>query len=512
MKHIVVLLDYPSDARLLEQHQDPGAALPVKVLDADGAVLTVGSARAREPSQLSVPEEVQLAFVRLSWPSGRTVTQRVDMSNPSGTGTYTVVFEPTHASANEWSAWAIPKLNPRSRLASPQADLDLGMDEFSKVWLRLWKFEGGEWNRVSVEPLEAHRSRSAWQMDLQLDASNWLMQIGGSKVTWRFVALPGNGRARVLITPKDSSDPRADELKVVVTGFRSGAETLLEFLSRDAIRSMNAVADPVQVARELLRTKFDDPVGAVAAAYFLLRVDAADQVPLKWFENLSRYFRWLPDTAIVHCARLLRDGRRTHTADFNPLSLLRESLSNGWPVFTEGVNLLQEAASLLGNSLLDADPLAFHKVQALGAGKGWAGAITSFYGRYPGEPDVLRWAGMPRAPRRRQIIPQLVKSRLPSDATLDFATEFLQGLPRLQIERAQTLPPFPPVEIPSTQTPSAQIPSSLTPAVQIPSASTPVVQISYVGESIGFPTTTGRSKRVRRQQDDGEFLLGSVAP
>jgi len=113
-------------------------------------------------------------------------------------------------------------------------------------------------------------------MDLQLDASNWLMQIGGSKVTWRFVALPGNGRARVLTTPKDSSDPRADELKVVVTGFRSGAETLLEFLSRDAIRSMNAAADPANVARELLRSKFDDPVGAVTAAYFLLRVNAAD--------------------------------------------------------------------------------------------------------------------------------------------------------------------------------------------------------------------------------------------
>jgi len=97
----------------------------------------------------------------------------------------------------------------------------------------------------------------------------------------------------------------------------------------------------------------------------------------------------------------LRDGRHTHTKEFNPLKLLRESLSNGWPVFTEGDSLLQEAASLLGNSLLEADPVAFHKVQALGAGKGWAGTFTSFYGRYPGEPDVLRWGSMPRAPRRR---------------------------------------------------------------------------------------------------------------
>ncbi len=503
MKHIVVILDYPTDDRLRDQHEDPGAALPVKVLDTEGAVLAVASTRVRNPVRLSVPDEVELAFVCLTWPSGRTVTQRVNMSVPSdsASGDYHVVFEPAYAPANEWSAWAIPKLNPRSRLASPQADLDLGMDEFSRVWLRLWKFQNGEWSRVSVEPLEAHRSRSAWQMDLLLDASNWLMQIGGSKVTWRFVALPGNGRARVLITPKDSSDPRADELKVIVTGFRSGAETLLEFLSRDAIRSMNVVADPVNVARELLRAKFDDPVGAVAAAYFLLRVNAADQVPLAWFENLSHYFRWLPDTAIVHCARLLRDGRRTHTEEFNPLKLLRESLSNGWPVFTEGVNLLQEAASLLGNSLLEADPVAFHKVQALGAGKGWAGAITSFYGRYPGEPDVLRWGGMPQAPRRRQIIPQLVKSRLPQDATLGFSTESLQALPRLKIERVRTLPAFSTVEIPSAQSPSVQIPSSGTPAVQIPSA----------GKFAGLPAATGKPRRVKREPDDGEFLLGSVA-
>ncbi|WP_321815181.1 MULTISPECIES: hypothetical protein [unclassified Paraburkholderia] len=501
MKHIVVTLDYPTDDRLRDQHEDQGAVLPMKVLDAEGAVLAVASTRVRKSVKLSVPDEVELAFVRLTWPSGRTVTQRVDMSAPSNSalGDYPVVFKPAYAQANEWSAWAIPKLNPRSRLASPQADLDLGMDEFSRVWLRLWKLQNGEWSRVSVEPVEKRHSRSAWQMDLQLDASNWLMQIGGSKVTWRFVALPGNGRARVLITPKDSSDPRADELKVVVTGFRSGAETLLEFLSRDAIRSMNAVADPVNVARELLRSKFADPVGAVAAAYYLLRVNAADQVPLDWFENLSRNFRWLPDTAIVHCARLLRDSRRTHTEEFNPLKLLRESLSNGWPIFTEGVNLLQEAASLLGDSLLEADPEAFHKVQALGAGKGWAGAFTSFYGRYPGEPDVLRWGGMPRAPRRRQIIPQLVKSRLQRDATLSFSPESLQAL-LLQMERVRILPTFPTVETPSAQPPAVRTPSSRTPAVQIPSA----------GEFAELPAATGSPRRVKREPDDGEFLLGSV--
>jgi hypothetical protein len=197
----------------------------------------------------------------------------------------------------------------------------------------------------------------------------------------------------------------------------------------------------------------------------------------------------------------LRDGSGAHTEEFNPLKLLRKSLSNGWPVFTEGVSLLQEAASLLGNSLLGADPLAFKKVQALGASKGWAGAITSFYGRYPGEPDVLRWGGLPRAPRRRQIIPQLVKHRLPHHATLAFSTELLPALPRLRIERVRTLDAFPTVEIASAQPPALQIPSSRTPAVQISSAV----------EFAGLPAATNKLRRVKREPDDGEFLLGSVA-
>jgi len=238
MKRLHVSLAYrPSD---FARPNDPDAsvALPVKALDADGTVLDEGSASSSQPAMLSVPDDTGMAYVRLTWPSGHTETQRADLSEMNEAS---VTFSDAAISRNEWAAWAVPKLNPRTPLARPESPADLGMDEFNNVWLRLWRFEGGVWKREKLRPIEERRSKVATQMDLELGHAHWLLQVGGSKVTWRFVALPGGGRARVLITPRDSKDPRADELKVVVTSFRERAETLLEFLSRDAMRSVNAL-------------------------------------------------------------------------------------------------------------------------------------------------------------------------------------------------------------------------------------------------------------------------------
>lgn len=417
MKRLHVSLAYrPSD---FARPNDPDAdvALPVKALDADGTVLDEGSASSSQPAELKVPDDTGMAYVRLTWPSGRTETQRADLSNMNDAS---VTFSDAAISRNEWAAWAVPKLNPQTPLARPESPVDHGMDEFNNVWLRLWRFQDGAWTKERLRPIEERRSNVATQMDLELGQSHWLLQVGGSKVTWRFVAVPGGGRARVLITPKDSKDPRADELKVVVTSFRERAETLLEFLSRDAMRSVSALTESVSFARHLLSEKFEDPVAAVAGAYYLLRFNRWDSVPLSWFENLSMNFAWIPDTAIVHCARLLRSGSDTHSKRFSPEALLQQALSCGWPVYAEGVSLLQEAASLLNSNAAVEAPY-IRQIEALGAARAWAGAATSFYGRTPDAPEALQWVGRPRAPRRHKIIRELVKSRSSGQASLGLA-------------------------------------------------------------------------------------------
>jgi hypothetical protein len=407
MKRLHVSLAYRASDFGRPSDPDADVALPVKALDGDGTVLDEGSASSSQPAELEVPEETGMAYVRLTWPSGRTETQRADLSNTSNAW---VTFSDAAISRNEWAAWAVPKLNRKTPLAHPEAPTDRGMDEFKNVWLRLWRFEDGAWKRERLRPIEERRNNVATQMDLDLGHAHWLLQVGGSNVTWRFVAVPGGGRARILITPKDSKDPRADELKVVVTSFRERAETLLEFLSRDAMRSVSALGESVSFARHMLSEKFQDPVAAVAGAYYLLRFNRWDTVPLGWFESLSANFSWIPDTAIVHCARLLRSGSDAPSNRLSPEALLQQALSRGWPVYAEGVSLLQEAASLLkSNSAVDSAHI--RRIEALGSATAWAGAATSFYGRAPDAPDALRWVGRPQAPRRHRIIRELIKPR-----------------------------------------------------------------------------------------------------
>lgn len=404
MKHLTILLAYGVAEFDRRRGPEAGLALPVKALDVEGSVLAEGATSADRPVTLELPDATDVVFVQLTWPSGRAETQRVRLE---GSTHAEVTFTDSRIAPNEWSAWAVPKLNPKTPLAMARGDMDLGLDRFEKVWLRLWKFEQGAWTQEKLKPEATYRNGAAWQLDLTLGQLSWLLQIGGSKVTWRFVALPGGGPARVLITPKDSTDPRADALKVIVTSFRADAEALLEFLARDAMRAVDALAGSEALAQQLFAEKFDDPISAVAGAYYLLRVGTWKRVPLRWYENLSRQFRWLPDAAIVHCVRLLREGSDAQGSAFHAHDLFAECLNRGWPIYGEGIALLQEAAASLRGGTARSGHALFNKVQSLGAAKAWAGAAASFYGRTPNTPSALQWVGMPRAPRRRRLDPAL---------------------------------------------------------------------------------------------------------
>jgi hypothetical protein len=420
MKHLVIRLAYSASDFGRRRGPEAGLALPVKALDSEGSVLAEGAASGDKPVALDLPDTTGLLFVRLTWPSGRTETQRVSLENSLQAE---VTFNDSAISSSEWSAWAIPKLNPKTPLAMSR-DLDLSLDRFDKVWLRLWKFSEGAWIQVELKPEATYRNGAVWQLDFSLGPFVWLLQVGGSKVIWRFVSLPGGGPARVLITPKDSTDPRADALKVIVTSFRADAETLLEFLARDAMRSVGALADSDTIAQQLFAEKFDDPISAVAGAFYRLRVGTWQRVPLSWFESLSQQFNWLPDAAVICCVRLLREGSDAEDLVFRAETQLRQCLDRGWPVYAEGVALLQEAAAALRGRMARNDGTLFDRVQALGAAKSWAGAAASFYGRSPDMPNPLQWVGMPHAPRRRSLNPALIltppRSRY-SAATRGFA-------------------------------------------------------------------------------------------
>lgn len=401
MKTLAVHLAYGSSVSSpVRRGSSLGIALPVKVLDAEGTIIDDKLISLQRPAEFRLPDELQTVFVRLSWPSGKTETQRVSFSRNA---TAIVTFSDAKIARHEWSAWAIPLLNSKISHNPVERLGGASIEAYLQVWLRVWQFEEGHWHLTPITPRMQYKSEVARQVDLELDAKPHLLQVGGSNVPWRFVALPGSGPSRVLLTPNDSKDPRADPLKIVVTSFRTDAETLLEFLARDAVRAANTMANSVEMAVSLFEEKFEDPIAAVAGAYYLLRIEDTERVPLWWWQNLSRNFFWIPDTAIVHCVRLLRAGLDGENARTEAIDLFKTCLDRGWPVYEEGLQLLQEASSLLRHVADRRDAEYFARVESLATAKTWAGAALSYYGKEPSKPSAVLWVGMPNAPRRRRL-------------------------------------------------------------------------------------------------------------
>lgn len=448
MKKLTVRLNYALTSGAPQQRASGAAsAFPVKVLDAEGGVLAEGATTMGEPAVFKLDDSAQVVFVRMTWPSAKSETRKVDLRVAREAE---VAFSDSEIARNEWSAWAVPRLNARTPLTRSSGNLDLDLGRFDRVWLRMWKFADGAWQQEIVRPDSRYRNGAAWQLDFTLDPHPWLLQIGGSKVIWRFVALAGGGLARVLITPKDSDDPRADVLKVIATSFRADAETLLEFLARDSMRAADAMTKSTSLARELFGEKYDDPISAVVGAYYLLRVDRWQSIPQWWFDNLVQDFPWIADTAIIRCIRQLRVGLKDKAAESDARNYFRQAMERGWPVYGEGILLLQEAASLLRKGSSRADWPMFELVEQLGAAKAWAGAATSFYGRTPVAPSATQWVGMPQAPRRRRLDPALSSSdRAPRSDALSLGSA-LEARPRGQRQGRDARGPVQRVEVQKT--------------------------------------------------------------
>jgi len=72
------------------------------VLDAEGSLIAEDVTSRTNPAVIQIPEEDGPLFVRLTWPSGKTQTQKVSLVNRD----FDVVhFTDEQISRNEWSAW-----------------------------------------------------------------------------------------------------------------------------------------------------------------------------------------------------------------------------------------------------------------------------------------------------------------------------------------------------------------------------------------------------------------------
>ena len=392
MKKLNVMLDYGRANN--SGHQPPSArqsdlVLPLRVMDSDGSVVAEGAVGSRGPASLDVSAAAEgNLFVRLTWPSGKTLTKKVIDAGVDGE----VVFSDDALSRHEWAAWAVPRLNERvdlSEVRTQPIPERQKLEAFAEATVALWAFPdgGSAWVPAAIAVTETLQDEAALQFDTLLPQGSWLLQLRGGEMNSRFISLP-SGACRVLVTPNESTDRRKEPLKAVVTGFRQDSENLLEFLSRDSMRAAASLARYDGMAVRLLGDAASDPFAALAGAYYLVRTDWWRDAPIDGFRNLHQAFPALADTALIYLTVLVRKGLATEADEAEAGRLFAQAEALPYPVYSEAMRLLQEVASVLRFSDMKPAPGVFSMVQNLVAAKAWAGSSFSFYGESPSRPAV----------------------------------------------------------------------------------------------------------------------------
>ncbi len=178
------------------------------------------------PLMVGTPSSIQVDpgryVVRASFPSGRTTTEEIEVSQASPA--YVSLF--SIPSAHEWLAWPTftgeiaAKHDYDRQVASPRQRLTL--------WHRLWGQWRRSWTSESSWPSSwAETDNSTWSYGFQSGRS-WLraLQVGGLDVPWRYTLLPPSDHVDVLIRPisSDALFERGVKVAVGTSGFDQAAE------------------------------------------------------------------------------------------------------------------------------------------------------------------------------------------------------------------------------------------------------------------------------------------------
>lgn len=275
-------------------------------------------------------------------------------------------------------------------------DVDLTPEregESTRVWLQLWKDdEAVEWDaRVIARgpgfatlelPSAAHRPH--------------FLQVGGEATAWRFVAITPSEMPRVTITAaaRDAGEGSFhDGVSVAVSSGDAEVDALIAYLVEgrlDLARIMGPGA--LTRAQEMFQSKKQNPAGAAAAGYYLLRVQEQDTVAA-WARNFAEWFPWLPDAQVIHAGQLLRRPG-VPERDLALRRLLTASSASP-PHYSEGLQLLYQGLEMYRAVDPASDEIAngLQRVREFAAASDFSSAATTFWGRSPNHPVTTRVAG-----------------------------------------------------------------------------------------------------------------------
>lgn len=363
---------------------------PVELFTPDGDIVGRGVVAPGRVVSLEYPMEVAKRF-RQVYVVARRPDGSVLQKRASTTSEVTEV-QLTADSPESWLDWATSLRSLSHLREQPRTSGE--SFRIGTVWMKVWRLADGHWLPVNEAHIHVQRSQGVRQATVEVGGGQFLMQIGGENVAWRFVGLPFGGPVRVAVTRAKSSD--GDPVDITVGREHDGYEGLMSYLDRGALTDAKEVGQAGHLADRALYGKFDDPVAAVAGAYLLYRLGHIAE-RANWLKRLDRSFPDIPDgPLIVAAAELLVRRPRLHVVR----SKVRESISRGFPIFSTGLRLLVEVMAAI--HIGDQESRRFKSLYA--AAQVYLGARTtlgpyfSFFGRMPTEPSTIKLKGLDGKP------------------------------------------------------------------------------------------------------------------
>ena len=319
--------------------------------------------------------EVQLpagAYLVRAWlPSGDSVSQSIELGEDS----LPVLLDMGH-SRHEWLSWHhfvaglggdeggnVPNIDPRSAGAADHGlrppvlyfnttndTRDVSLQSYS-----VFQREG-----LGTIEVEINRDLFAATVSLTIQPSvdprqGWprvFTALGFRDEAPSIVAIPAPWPDRqgagafaidIMLQPRDPEDEEPGSI-VSLTVRDPTYAAVLGYLMIGDNESARMTNEQEAVAQQMLWDKLQSPYAAAAAGYVLLRTirEGRPQEWGGWMRNLSNWFQWLPDGAIIYGSYLLATERRGERL---ALPFFLDALRRGVPAFTEGVRLLHRGLS-----------------------------------------------------------------------------------------------------------------------------------------------------------------------
>jgi hypothetical protein len=356
-----------------------------------------------QPEDQAFPPQNYFAFVELAqegtflvtavFPSGEIACQ--DIAVKAGETKSVNLKMPTHT-RHEWLRWQhlIEGINDKQSFDLPLEDTE---------GLRFWRF--CQANRSLVpEPEEPQfdvRSvRDATfikynieNYDRYVDAA-YFAEIRAQGETW-IIALPspffavdsGNAfRTEVMVARVPDSDiaQRSVESKIRISVIVPDEKTgpMFAYLCVGDMKALDLASYTMAAeAENMLYHKVKNPFVAALGGYILLKMRKLNQLH-SWPENLTNWFPWLPDGAIIYGRQLLAMGKVEQAR-----SAFLEAERRGIPVFCHGVRNLIAGLSHFSHNRSDnseeADTgtdvdRALYRLRMLSMSIDWDQTITVF--------------------------------------------------------------------------------------------------------------------------------------